>query len=90
MERILAMVDPALFQLSILVEEAETDAVKLAAIRDVLDRAGYGAKQTLQLTGEGGGPIQLTQVRTQLEAAVAKLPEDMRLAIAERMMLDGE
>ena len=49
MERILELVDPALHQLSMLIEEAETDAVRLAAIRDVLDRAGYGAKQKLEI-----------------------------------------
>lgn len=83
------MVDPALWQLSILVEEAETDAVKLQAIKDVLDRAGFGAKQTFQLQGANGGPIQLTEVREKLMTAVAKLPEDMRIAIAESMM-DGQ
>ncbi len=43
MERIAAMVDPALHHLLIIIEEGETDAVRLTAIRDVLDRAGYGA-----------------------------------------------
>ena len=41
----MAMVDPALHHLGIIIEEGETDAVRLAAIRDVLDRAGYGAVQ---------------------------------------------
>lgn len=40
-ERIDAMVDPALTQLARIVEDGESDAVKLAAIKDVLDRAGY-------------------------------------------------
>ena len=40
-DRLDEMVDPALTQLKRIVEEGETDAVKLAAIKDVLDRAGY-------------------------------------------------
>lgn len=40
-ERLARMVDPALTELNRLIVSAETDAVKLAAIKDVLDRAGY-------------------------------------------------
>ena len=44
MERITEMVAPALYQLQCLMEEAETDAVKLSAVKDILDRAGYKPK----------------------------------------------
>ena len=47
MERIAAMVAPALYQLQCLMEEADTDTVKLAAVRDILDRAGYKPKDTV-------------------------------------------
>lgn len=40
-ERIDALVDPSITQLGRIVENGESDAVKLAAIKDVLDRAGY-------------------------------------------------
>jgi hypothetical protein len=53
-ERIAEMVDPALTELRRLVDEADTDAVKLAAIKDVLDRAGYKPieRQQVDQTGE--------------------------------------
>lgn len=38
--RIAALVDPALARLARLIDLAETDSVKLAAVKDVLDRAG--------------------------------------------------
>lgn len=50
-ERLAAMVDPALAELARLVESAENDVVKLAAIKDVLDRAGYGPKQRVEQNG---------------------------------------
>ena len=57
--RILEMTDPALSQLSRILESGETDAVRLAAVRDVLDRAGLGAKQVHEHTGPDGGPIPI-------------------------------
>jgi hypothetical protein len=52
------MVDPALVQLARLVEAAETDAVKLSAIKDVLDRAGYSARQRIDVTSNGQSLIK--------------------------------
>jgi len=46
--RIAAMVDPALGELHRLIRHADTDGVKLAAIKDVLDRAGLKATVTVQ------------------------------------------
>jgi hypothetical protein len=40
-ERLLELVDPAISELARLVRQADGDSVKLAAIRDVLDRAGF-------------------------------------------------
>lgn len=50
-ERIAALVDPALVELARLVRVAETDAVKLAAIKDVLDRAGLKPKERVEQSG---------------------------------------
>lgn len=50
-ERLNALVDPALAQLTRLVESPKVlDAVKLAAIRDILDRAGYGKHTRVEVT----------------------------------------
>lgn len=40
-ERLAEMVEPALIQLRNLIDSADSDAVKLAAVKDALDRAGY-------------------------------------------------
>lgn len=47
-ERIAALVDPALTRLAALLND-ESSSVALAAVRDVLDRAGYSAKQRLEV-----------------------------------------
>jgi hypothetical protein len=49
-ERIRALVDPALTRLANLIDHADNDSVRLAAVRDVLDRAGYAAKQQIEIT----------------------------------------
>lgn len=51
-ERLAALVDPALSALGELVKVAETDAVRLAAIKDVLDRAGFKPKERIEQTGK--------------------------------------
>ena len=43
--RILGMVNPALAQLRKLIDKADSDHVKLSAIKDVLDRAGLDPRQ---------------------------------------------
>jgi hypothetical protein len=50
-ERLAAMVDPALSALAQLVDAAESDVVRLAAIKDVLDRAGYKPKDRVEQSG---------------------------------------
>jgi hypothetical protein len=52
-ERLAAMVDPALSALAHLVDEAESDMVRLAAIKDVLDRAGYKPVERQQIEQAG-------------------------------------
>lgn len=49
-ERIAAMVDPALTELQRIMTSGESDQVRLAAVKDVLDRAGYKPKDRLDVT----------------------------------------
>src|SRR4051812_24427959 len=49
-ERLAAMVDPALIELRRLVDAADSDSVKLAAIKDVLDRAGFKPADRVEAT----------------------------------------
>lgn len=58
-ERIAAAADDAAGELVALVMSAESESVKLAAIRDLLDRAGYGAKQEIKqdVTVHGDGDL---------------------------------
>jgi len=58
--RLLAMVDPALAALSEIVSDPDPMArqQRLAAAKDILDRAGYKATDTLQVSGIDGAPIQ--------------------------------
>lgn len=55
-QRILALVNPALHELARLVKEADSDSVKLSAVKDILDRAGMAATQLskVELTGKDG------------------------------------
>ena len=48
-ERLDEMVDPAIMELRRLIESADSDAVKLAAVKDVLDRAGYKPREKVDL-----------------------------------------
>ncbi|MCR4375902.1 MAG: hypothetical protein NUW22_13745 [Acidobacteria bacterium] len=58
-ERLDALVDPAIVQLTKLIDSADTDSVKLAAIRDVLDRAGYKPTDKLQVGGDAAQPLEI-------------------------------
>ncbi len=49
-ERLAAMVDPALVELRRLIDGAESDSVKLAAIKDVLDRTGFKPAERVEAT----------------------------------------
>lgn len=65
-ERLVAMGDPALTGLLELVVTREPAAVRLGAIRDVLDRIGFGAKHVHEHTGPNGGPIPVEVRAAQL------------------------
>lgn len=73
-DRILGLTDPALSRLAQLIDGAESDTVRLAAARDVLDRAGLGAKHVHEHTGPDGGPIPV-EVRA---AALAERARKLR------------
>lgn len=51
-QRLAEMVDPALTSLAELVESADSDGIKLAAIKDVLDRAGFKPKERIEQSGK--------------------------------------
>jgi hypothetical protein len=50
--RLAALVDPAITRLTKIVNETEQDAVALAAVKDILDRAGYKQVEKINLTGD--------------------------------------
>ncbi len=58
-ERLAEMVDPLLTELFRIAQSGDSDAVRLAAVKDALDRAGYKTNSRLELTGKDGGPIDL-------------------------------
>jgi len=72
-QRILAMTDPALDELRRLMDSAELETVRLSAVRDILDRAGLGAKHVHEHTGPGGGPIPVEVRAAELAERVRKL-----------------
>lgn len=49
-ERLLAMVDPALTELSRLLRKSKLDPVRMAAVKDVLDRAGFRPIEEVDVT----------------------------------------
>lgn len=51
-ERLAAIVEPALVELARLVVRADSEAIKLAAIKDVLDRAGFKPKERIEQSGK--------------------------------------
>lgn len=52
-ERLAEMVDPLLTELFRIAQSSDSDAVRLAAIKDALDRAGYKATERVDVTSKG-------------------------------------
>lgn len=75
-DRIRALVDPALNRLAKLIED-ESSGVALGAVKDILDRAGYAAKQRIEVTIRQ----QAQQLATDLGLDVDEL-----IAEAERLV----
>ena len=68
-DRINDLVDPSLNELAKIINEPGTPpATKLAAIRDVLDRAGYGAKQQVELQAGTTFTLNLPDMKEQAGA----------------------
>lgn len=72
-DRILELTDPALLRIKQLIDGAETDTVRLAAARDILDRAGLGARHVHEHTGPDGGPIPVEVRAAELLGRARKL-----------------
>lgn len=60
---IMEQAHPRLTRMIHLADKAESETVQFQANRDLLDRAGLGAKHVHEVTGPGGGPIPV-EVRT--------------------------
>jgi hypothetical protein len=59
--RLDAMIDPALDELRKLISSADSDSVKLSAIKDVLDRCGYKIPEKIDLAGRQVIEIEYVQ-----------------------------
>jgi len=68
-ERIAEMVDPALAALRRLVDEADSDSVRLSAVKEILDRHLGRAKQAVDVTS-GGVPLVRVVAADDLELLV--------------------
>ncbi len=66
-DRLRSLVHPAISRLAQLIDSAESDAVKLAAVRDVLDRTGYKPQEKVQAEHD----ITITVVRKSAAAPLA-------------------
>lgn len=51
--RIQALVDPAITRLAYLIDDADSDAVRLSAVKDALDRAGFKPTEKRETKVEG-------------------------------------
>jgi hypothetical protein len=51
-QRLADLVDPAITALTELVESSNIDAIRLAAIKDVLDRAGFKPRERIEQSGK--------------------------------------
>lgn len=77
-ERIAELVEPALVEMARIIESGDTDSVRLAACRDILDRAGYGARQRIDI--EQRVRVMAEQLGLDPDAAVAEAVRVLREA----------
>ncbi len=63
LERLAALVDPAITRLGELMAKADTDAVTMRAIGDILDRAGFRPIDQLKLSGDAEAPLEIIITR---------------------------
>jgi hypothetical protein len=95
-ERLDAMIDPAITVLqAVLNKGIETDDMStvVRAAFGILDRCGFGVKSQLEVSGPGGGPVELRGQSFRMEDFSIEtrrlMLRDMRDA-AERRALSGE
>lgn len=78
-ERIQALVPLALARIEALIDQADMDSIRLAAAKDIMDRAGHKPTEKRQLSGPDGGPIQTEDVGISDDDRAARI-----LAVLER------
>jgi hypothetical protein len=78
-DRLAELIDPAIRRLEHLIDDADTDSVRLAAVKDVLDRVGLGARQKVDI-----------EVRIRVMAERLGLDPDEVLAEAQRILEPGD
>jgi hypothetical protein len=74
-QRLAAMVDPALVQLQALLLGAEAEPVRLAAVKDILDRNGYKPVDRIEVTDAGARLAELLAGRERARAARVTMTE---------------
>lgn len=75
-ERLAALVEPAIGALQKALKSGDTPAVIRAAL-GVLDRCGYGPKQSMELSGPDGEPIKM-QDTGELARILDSLPTELK------------
>ena len=73
-ERLQSFVDPALDELQKLLRNADSDSVKLAAIKDVLDRTGHKLPDKIEQTGEQTIRVEYAEHPSQTNGKVSWPP----------------
>jgi hypothetical protein len=63
-ERLKALVHPAITGLQELINNADSDSVRLSAIRDLLDRTGYKPSEKIESTGDTTIRVEYADVVT--------------------------
>jgi hypothetical protein len=70
-ERLKALVHPAISGLAELINSAESDSVRLSAIRDLLDRTGYKPSERVETTGDTTIRVEYAETQTAPKAGPA-------------------
>lgn len=59
LERLAALVDPAITKLQKLIDQSDDPAVAMRAVADLLDRAGFRPADQLKLSGDAEAPLEI-------------------------------
>jgi hypothetical protein len=71
-ERLAALVDPAITELSKLIHAADSDSVRVSAIKDILDRAGYRPADRVEQASDIQITVSYVDTPQPWEAATAR------------------